>query len=83
MTTGSVSSAPPPAITTPADISAKNGTATPADSGESRCSSRSAGLVSPSTSGLTHISRPIATPAMVAWMPLSCTNHQIAIASGT
>ena len=30
--------------TTPADISAKNGTARPDDSGESRCSSRSAGL---------------------------------------
>ena len=81
-TTGFVSRPAPPSRTTPADSSAKNGTATPAETGASRCSSRSAGLTDSSGSGLTRISSPRTTPAMVAWIPLSCMNHHATTASG-
>lgn len=68
---------------TPAEKSANSGTASPAETGRTRCSIRSPGdSFSPSRWWHRSI-RPIATPAMVACTPLACISPQLATASGT
>ena len=80
ITIGSVSSDAPPESETPAETSAKKGTATVAEIGARVCSMASAGEWSSPGSRRTRVNRPSSTPSMVACTPLSCMNHQPATA---
>lgn len=79
---------PRPPIATPADMSAKIGTASPAEIGRNRCSKCSArpGPASgPPFARLrsTGTAKPSSTPATVACTPDACTSVQAAAASGS
>ncbi len=69
-------------IATPAANSANTGTQKPAENGLTRCSTCSAGECRSPGSRVQRSSRPMATPATVAWTPLSCISAQVTSASG-
>ena len=68
---------------TPAEKKANSGTQTPALSGWMRCESRSAGDSASPGSVRTRVRNPKTTPAIVAWIPLSCVKYQPARTRGT